>query len=56
MNYAKSYIDNFRKYSAAVAAEKAARAALENDKFCQCLIDLAAVMDGKIVLADTIEE
>lgn len=31
MNYAKSYIDNFRKYSAAVAAEKAARAALENE-------------------------
>ncbi len=31
MNYAKSYIDNFRKYSAAVAAEKAARATLENE-------------------------
>ena len=29
---------------------------LANDKFCQRLIDLAAVMDGKIVLADTIEE
>lgn len=29
MNYAKSYIDCFRKYAAAVAAEKAARAALE---------------------------
>ena len=29
MNYAKSYIDNYRKYAAAVAAEKAARAALE---------------------------
>ena len=29
MNYAKSYIDNFRQYAAAVAAEKAARAALE---------------------------
>lgn len=29
MNYAKSYIDNFRKYADAVAAEKAARAALE---------------------------
>lgn len=31
-------------------------ACLVNDKFCQRLIDLAAVMDGKIVLADTIEE
>lgn len=31
-------------------------ACLANDKFCQRLIDLAAVMDGKIVLADTIEE
>ena len=29
MNFAKSYIDNYRKYAAAVAAEKAARAALE---------------------------
>lgn len=29
MNYAKSYIDNFRRYADAVAAEKAARAALE---------------------------
>ena len=29
MNYAKSYIDNFRKYAAAVAVEKTARAALE---------------------------
>lgn len=29
---------------------------LKNDGFCQKLIDLAAVMDGKIVLADTIEE
>lgn len=29
MNYAKSYIDNFREYAAAVAAEKEARAALE---------------------------
>lgn len=29
MNYAKSYIDNFRQYAAAVAAEKEARAALE---------------------------
>ena len=31
MNYAKSYIDCYREYSAAVAAEKAARAALENE-------------------------
>lgn len=31
MNYAKSYIDNFRQYAAAVAAEKEARAALENE-------------------------
>lgn len=31
-------------------------ACLANDKFCQRLVDLAAVMDGKIVLADTIEE
>lgn len=29
---------------------------LANDKFCQRLIDLAAVMDGEIVLVDTIEE
>lgn len=29
--YAKSYIDCYREYSAAVAAEKAARAALENE-------------------------
>lgn len=29
MNYAKSYIDNYRKYASAVAAEKAARATLE---------------------------
>lgn len=31
MNYAKSYIDTYREYAAAVAAEKAARAALENE-------------------------
>lgn len=30
MNYAKSYIDTYREYASAVAAEKAARAALEN--------------------------
>ena len=29
MNYAKEFIDNYRKFAAAVAAEKAARAALE---------------------------
>lgn len=29
MNFAKEFIDNYRKYAAAVAAEKAARAALE---------------------------
>lgn len=31
MNYAKSYIDTYREYAAAVAAEKAVRAALENE-------------------------
>lgn len=31
MNFAKSYIDCYRAYAAAVAAEKAARAALENE-------------------------
>lgn len=31
-------------------------ACLANDKFCQRLIDLAAVMDGKVMLTDTIEE
>ena len=29
---------------------------LKNDGFCQKLIDLAAVMDGKVILTDTIEE
>ena len=29
---------------------------LKNDGFCQKLIDLAAVMDGKVMLTDTIEE
>lgn len=29
---------------------------LKNDGFCQKLIDLAAVMDGKVLLTDTIEE
>lgn len=46
MNYAKSYIDCYRAYAACLA----------NDKFCQRLIDLAAVMDGKVVLDDTLEE
>lgn len=31
MNYAKSYIDCYREYASAVAAEKAARAALANE-------------------------
>lgn len=31
MNYAKEFIDNYRKFAAAVAAEKAARAALANE-------------------------
>lgn len=31
MNYAKSYIDTYREYASAVAAEKAARAALANE-------------------------
>ncbi len=31
MNYAKSYIDTYREYAGAVAAEKAAQAALENE-------------------------
>lgn len=31
MNYAKSYIDNFRRYADAVAAEKTARADLEKE-------------------------
>lgn len=31
MNYAKSYIEIYREYASAIAAEKAARAALENE-------------------------
>lgn len=46
MNYAKSYIDNYRKYAVC----------LTNDKFCQKFIDMAAVIDGKVMLSDTIEE
>lgn len=45
--FAQKALNDFDGYSAACLA---------NDKFCQRLIDLAAVMDGKIVLADTIEE
>lgn len=45
--FAQKALNNFDGYSAACLA---------NDKFCQRLIDLAAVMDGKVVLADTIEE
>ena len=45
--FAQKALNDFGGYSAACLA---------NDKFCQRLIDLAAVMDGKIVLADTIEE
>ena len=45
--FAQKALGDFNGYSAACLA---------NDKFCQRLIDLAAVMDGKIVLANTIEE
>ena len=45
--FAQKALNDFDGYSAACLA---------NDKFCQRLIDLAAVMDGKIVLANTIEE
>lgn len=45
--FVQKALNDFDGYSAACLA---------NDKFCQRLIDLAAVMDGKIVLADTIEE
>ena len=45
--FAQKALSDFNGYSAACLA---------NDKFCQRLIDLAAVMDGKIVLANTIEE
>ena len=44
---AQKALNDFNGYSANCLA---------NDKFCQRLIDLAAVMDGKIVLANTIEE
>ena len=45
--FAQKALNDFNGYSANCLA---------NDKFCQRLIDLAAVMNGKIVLADTIEE
>lgn len=45
--FAQKALNDFNGYSANCLA---------NDKFCQRLIDLAAVMDGKIVLANTIEE
>ena len=45
--FAQKALNDFNGYSATCLA---------NDKFCQRLIDLAAVMDGKIVLANTIEE
>ena len=51
MNFAKSYIDNFRRYADAVAAEKAARAALENEynehRITQVAFDakLAAILE-----------
>ena len=45
--FAQKALNDFNGYSANCLA---------NDKFCQRLIDLAAVMDGKIVFADTIEE
>ena len=45
--FAQKALGDFNGYSAACLA---------NDKFCQHLIDLAAVMDGKVLLTDTIEE
>lgn len=45
--FAQKALNDFDGYSANCLA---------NDKFCQRLIDLAAVMDGEIVLANTIEE
>ena len=45
--FAQKALGDFNGYSAACLA---------NDKFCQRLIDLAAVMDGKVLLTDTIEE
>ena len=45
--FAQKAINDFGGYSAACLA---------NDKFCQKLIDLAAVIDGKVLLMDAIEE
>ena len=45
--FAKKALNDFNGYSANC---------LKNDGFCQKLIDLAAVMDGKVLLTDTIEE
>ena len=45
--FAQKALNDFGGYSAACLA---------NDKFCQRLIDLAAVMDGKVLLVNTIEE
>ena len=46
MNYAKSYIDNYRKYAAAVATAKAARQEAE-DEYNDHSITKAA-FEGKI--------
>lgn len=45
--FAQKALNDFDGYSANC---------LKNDGFCQKLIDLAAVMDGKVMLTDTIEE
>ena len=45
--FAQKALNDFNGYSANC---------LKNDGFCQKLIDLAAVMDGKVLLTDTIEE
>lgn len=45
--FAQKALNDFNGYSANCLA---------NDKFCQKLIDLAAVMDGKVMLTDTLEE
>lgn len=45
--FAQKALNDFNGYSANC---------LKNDGFCQKLIDLAAVMDGKVMLTDTIEE
>lgn len=45
--FAQKALNDFNGYSANC---------LKNDGFCKKLIDLAAVMDGKVLLTDTIEE